>query len=172
MKWWLVLWVRFPLEATLFFAGFETSWCQFCTKNARNVGFVLFTKNSNKDIMHPGFFSMIAKIGITHSSWKLTMFSRNFHLQKCYLQLHQTTSRFLVLHYTVQPSPKGKCVQTRIILKIPQPPKYLLIIRCSNNRSFSVDYKFYFIELRLILNLINNCVRNKNWTHSRLCKVH
>ena len=29
---WLVLWVRSPLEATLFFAGFEIPWCQFCTK--------------------------------------------------------------------------------------------------------------------------------------------
>ena len=28
---WLVLWVRYPLEATLFFADFETPWCQFCT---------------------------------------------------------------------------------------------------------------------------------------------
>ena len=29
---WLVLWVRSPLEATLFFASFEIPWCQFCTK--------------------------------------------------------------------------------------------------------------------------------------------
>ena len=27
-----MLWVRFPLEATLFLADFETPWCQFCTK--------------------------------------------------------------------------------------------------------------------------------------------
>ena len=28
----LVLWVLIPLEATLFFADFETTWSQFCTK--------------------------------------------------------------------------------------------------------------------------------------------
>ena len=27
----LVLWVQYPLEA-IFFADFETTWCQFCTR--------------------------------------------------------------------------------------------------------------------------------------------
>ena len=43
----MVLWVWFPLEATIFVADFEIPWCKFLYKYARNVRFVLFRKNSN-----------------------------------------------------------------------------------------------------------------------------
>ena len=44
----LVLWVWFPLEATLFFADFETPLCQFCTKMAE-VSDLCYLGKTRKD---------------------------------------------------------------------------------------------------------------------------
>ena len=88
----MVLWVQFPLEATLFFANFEPTLMSILHKNARNVRFVLFRKNSIILLYHPQRRCGCDKCHM----WKLSI-GRHPKFMNCNSGLYKLPSELIIM---------------------------------------------------------------------------